>query len=146
MLVAYPAVFYFNKKEGYYVYFPDLETSGTQGDSIPEAIDMASDYLGIMIADLIESNVEVPKASKVTEISVRENYPFKDDDKMKDYYDFSESFVSMVAVDLTNYFEKNKLVKKTLTIPKWANDLGIKMNVNFSNLLTDSISELALKK
>ncbi|MBF0710174.1 MULTISPECIES: type II toxin-antitoxin system HicB family antitoxin [unclassified Gemella] len=146
MLVTYPAIFYYNKEEGYYIYFPDLKSSGTQGSNISEAVDMASDYLGIMISSIIESGDIVPKASKITDISVIEDYPFKDENDLKDYYDIEESFISLVYVDLTEYFESNKLVKKTLNIPKWANDLGIKLNVNFSNLLTDSISKLAINR
>lgn len=33
----------------------------------------------------------------------------------------------------------NKAVKKTLTIPKWLNDLAEKENINFSHLLQSAI-------
>lgn len=65
---------------------------------------------------------------------------------MKDYYDFDQSFASMVVVDIEDYFERDKLVKKILTIPKWVNDFGNKTNINFSKLLTESVSNLMIEK
>jgi len=35
----------------------------------------------------------------------------------------------------------NKAVKKTLTIPKWLNDLGEEKKVNFSQLLQNALKE-----
>lgn len=34
-----------------------------------------------------------------------------------------------------------KNIKKTLTIPKWANDLAVRKGYNFSKILTDAISK-----
>ena len=45
----------------------------------------------------------------------------------------------MVSVDLTEYLQADKPVKKTLSIPKWADDLGQKMRLNFSQTLTEAI-------
>lgn len=53
MLVTYPACFYFDKKtQGYYVYFPDLKSSGTQGSDLNEAMVMASEYLGMYVCSV----------------------------------------------------------------------------------------------
>ncbi|MCL6560106.1 MAG: hypothetical protein K6U74_15210 [Firmicutes bacterium] len=35
----------------------------------------------------------------------------------------------------------NKAVNKTLTLPKWLNDLGEKRKVNFSHLLQDALKD-----
>ena len=35
----------------------------------------------------------------------------------------------------------NKLIKKTLTLPKWLNDLGIEKKINFSKLLQEALKE-----
>ncbi len=42
--------------------------------------------------------------------------------------------------------KREKSVKKTLTIPKWLNDLGIENNINFSQTLQEALrQELADK-
>lgn len=142
MLISYPAIFYYNEEEGYYVYFPDLEGSGTQGDNITEAMEMASDYLGIMVSHIIENGEELPKVSDINNISVRKDYPFKNE--LKNHYDFNKSFTSIVLVDLSSYLTSKELIKKTLTIPLWANNIGVKKNVNFSNLLTEALAKLSI--
>ena len=144
MLVSYPAIFYYSPEEkGYYVYIPDIEGSGTQGDSIDEALLMASDYLGIMASSIIENGDSLPKKSAISELSIDDNFPFKDDPEFDGYYDYSKSFISLVYVDLKDYLGSQELVKKTLSIPKWSNDLGNKLNLNFSKLLTEAIVDIA---
>lgn len=144
MLVSYPAIFYYSLEEkGYYVYIPDIKGAGTQGNSIDEALLMASDYLGIMASSIIENGDPLPRKSSINELSVVDNFPFKDDPEFDGYYDYSKSFISLVYVDLKDYLGSQELVKKTLSIPKWSNDLGNKLNLNFSKLLTEAIVDIA---
>ena len=49
--------------------------------------------------------------------------------------------MTLVAVDVSQYFEKDKLVKKKLSIPKWVDERGKKLGVNFSASLTQAILE-----
>ena len=72
-------------------------------------------------------------------MTLEENFPFKDDEGVDSEYNLDQSFKSMVMVDVENYLDATKLVKKTLSIPKWANDLAVKRNINFSQLLTTAI-------
>ncbi|MFO3667181.1 MULTISPECIES: type II toxin-antitoxin system HicB family antitoxin [Anaerococcus] len=144
MLVSYPAIFYYTPEEsGYFVYFPDLEGAGTQGDTIEDALFMASDYLGILASDLVETQGRLPSKSSIKDLTIKDEFPFKDDPEFDGYYDEDKSFVSMVYVDLKDYFASQELVKKTLSIPKWSNDLGNKLNINFSKVLTDAIVSVA---
>lgn len=144
MLVSYPAIFYYSPEEkGYYVYMPDIEGAGTQGDSIEEALLMASDYLGIMASSIIEGGDTLPKQSAISDLSIENNFPFKDEPEFDGFYDYSKSFISLVYVDLKDYLGSQELVKKTLSIPKWSNDLGNKLNLNFSKLLTEAIVNIA---
>lgn len=146
MLISYPALFYYVPDEDYYyIYFPDIGGGGTQGYSIEEAMMMASDYLGLVVSDILESGEKVPKKSKLSELSLSLNNPFKDDKDFEFYYDKENSFASMVCVDLENYLGSNELVKKTLSIPKWSNDLGNRLNLNFSKVLTEAIEKIAIK-
>lgn len=144
MLVSYPAIFYYCPEEdGFYINFPDIEGAGTQGDSIEDALYMASEYLGIMASSILENGGKLPKKSNINEISIVEDFPFKDEDEFVGYYDLDKSFVSLVYVELDDYFGSQELIKKTLSIPKWTNDFGKKMNLNFSKLLTDAIINIA---
>lgn len=141
MLVSYPALFYKDPDGGYFVHFPDIKYSATQGEDISDAMYMASDYLGGYLADEIESGNKLPTPTNINKLSLVDNDPFKDDEELKNYYGVEDSFISMVFVDLDDYFGKNKLVKKTLSIPEWANNIGNKMNLNFSKLLTQAIED-----
>ena len=57
-------------------------------------------------------------------------------------------FVLLVEAPIASIEERlnKKSIKKTLSIPKWLNDLGMKENVNFSQILQDGLKrELNLK-
>lgn len=146
MKITYPALFYFDTEiQGYFVHFPDFENSATQGDSISEAIEMASEYLGITVADYLEVGEKVPQASDINKLSLTENDPFINEPEISNIHDLDKSFISMVTTDVSDYLNLDKPIKKTLTIPYWADQLGKKMNINFSQTLTDAISEKNLK-
>lgn len=149
MLVSYPALFYFENTEnyepGFSVFFPDFpNTGGTSGSTISEALEMASDYLGILLADDIEEERELPIPSLISSLSLEGNNSFKEDEDFTLEYDSEKSFISMVSVDLSEYLSNNDPVKKTLTIPKWADKLGKDLQLNFSKTLTEAIMEKKL--
>ena len=142
MLLSYPAIFYFDD-EGcpsvpFQVYFPDLDGM-TQGESIPDAISMGTEYLGIRLADDFENKKELPKPSNINELSLVNNAPFQDDKDFDFIFNQEKSFISMINVDLTEYLGLEEPIKKTLTIPKWADKLGKELHLNFSKTLTDAI-------
>lgn len=143
MLVAYPALFYYDAaaQAKYFVTFPDFENSATQGKNIQDALEMASEYLGIIVADLIDTQNHVPRPSDINILDLKENNPFKNDDDFQLEYDPEKSFVTLIYVDINNYLGSQNPVKKTLTIPKWADDLGKKHSLNFSKTLEDAIVE-----
>ena len=136
MLVSYPALFYFleNEPVNYYIYFPDIKSTGTQGTDIPDAMSMASDWLGIMLADDITNERPVANPSNINDLSLKTDAP-----QQTLNFDPTRSFISIVNVDLTNYLTANHPIKKTLTIPQWADKIGQKLNINFSQTLTDAI-------
>lgn len=145
MLVTYPALFYYDDTDGteatYFVHFPDFEYSATQGEGISEALAMGSEWLGITVADLIESDGELPQPSDINSLSLIDNDPFKDDEDFVSTCDLDKSFISMVSVDVSEYLGSQEPIKKTLTIPKWADKLGREMGLNFSQTLTDAIAD-----
>lgn len=147
MLVAYPALFYYqdSEKVKYFIHFPDFKNSGTQGKDMQEALYMASDYLGVVASDLIESEEQLPQATLINSLSLEKNDPFKDDADFNLEFDPDKSFISMVYVDLNKYLGSQEPIKKTLTIPRWANDLGKKNAINFSKTLTEAIVEKTIQ-
>lgn len=143
MLIVYPALFYYDAaaQAKYFVTFPDFENSATQGKNIQDALEMASEYLGIIVADLIDTQNHVPRPSDINILDLKETNPFKNDDDFQLEYDPEKSFVTLIYVDINNYLGSQNPVKKTLTIPKWADDLGKKHSLNFSKTLEDAIVE-----
>ena len=145
MLVTYPALFYYDDTDGanapYFVTFPDFEHSATQGEDMADAMAMASDWLGINLADYIENGREIPTPTPINALSLASNNPFQDDEDIDLVYDPSKSFISMVMVDVAEYLGSQEPVKKTLTIPRWADNLGREVGLNFSQTLTDAIAD-----
>lgn len=148
MLVSYPALFYYDFNDDdtdpYFITFPDFQNSATQGSDVSDAMAMATDYLGITIADYIENNCTLPKPSNLNEIDLEKNDPFKNDPEINSNFDREKSFKSIVLVDISKYLNQDDPVKKTLTIPRWADEVGKKLNLNFSKTLTEAILEKKL--
>jgi len=113
---------------GYSVIVPDFEKVGygcfTEGDSFEEACEMAFDAIGLCLEDLIENDKELPIASKPEDIQKG-----------------GKDFVVPIVFDMKKYVKENKarMVKKTLTIPEWLNDMAEKKNVNFSLVLRNAL-------
>ncbi|GGE38243.1 type II toxin-antitoxin system HicB family antitoxin [Streptococcus himalayensis] len=144
MLVTYPALFYYDDTDGtnvpYFVHFPDIDGSGTQGTSLSDAMAMASDWLGIHLAHYIENGQDLPQSSDINSLSLDEDAPFKDEPDFLSY-DPEKSFVSLVMVDVAEYLGNQEPIKKTLTIPRWADKLGRELGLNFSQTLTEAIAD-----
>ena len=126
--ICYPAIFH-PEEEGYSVSVPDFEKVNygcyTEGDTFEEACQMAFDAIGICVNDLIERNIELPEPSKPESIEKEDN-----------------DFVVPVVFELEKYRRKNKnrVIKKTLTIPEWLNELAEANNVNFSEVLRNALA------
>lgn len=125
----YPAIF---SKEGAFftVRFPDLESCYTQGDSLQDAYEMASDVLCLTLYNLEEDKGNIPNASEMSDVQAG-----------------ADEFVSLVACDTLEYrqYYDNRAVKKTLTIPAWLNTMSEREGINFSAVLQAALkSELHL--
>lgn len=130
--LLYPACFYPAEEGGYTVIIPDLPGCVTEGDSLQEAIDMATDAASGWILDEWESGKVAPPASNVKEI-----HPGSKD-----------GFVNLLVLDMDAYAEKygEKAVRKNLTIPAWLNTFAEKRHINFSKVLQDSLVALYKKE
>lgn len=122
--MTYPAIFRREDNGGYFIDFPDIQGAytGINQDDLGYGVAMAEEVLGMVLSDYVEHGETLPKASNIKDLEVDSN-----------------SFATLVSIDLEKYLKDNTLVKKTLTIPQWASDLGNRSGVNFSKLLTEAI-------
>lgn len=131
MLSVYPAIFFHEKNGHYSVVFPDLNHLATCGDDIQEATEMAVDCLaGYIHSEKLDGN-EIPPPTPVDKVDIHS----EDDDD--DEYAENDRFISLISVDVEEYARTHfeKAVRKSLTIPKWLNDMAISRKINFSKVL-----------
>jgi len=132
MKLTYPAIFYEESTTGSYaVVVPDLPGCVSGGDTLADAILMATDAASGWVLDELEDGNPIPSASKP-------EYLHPD----------SGGFISMLVLDMESYTEKygKKAVRKNLTIPAWLNTFAESKDINFSQILQDSLIELYNKQ
>lgn len=121
--IAYPAIFkpLRNSNDAYFISFPDLPNTFTEGHGLEDAFLMASDVLAEMNYD----NKNLPNPSALSDILVD-----------------GDSFVVIVSGNLSaKKREFQKYVRKNVTVPA---DLAAKAdekNINFSQTLTEALKE-----
>ncbi len=121
MKLIYPAIFH-HEDDAYWADFPDLQGCQTFGDTIEEVLENAREALKAYAISLIENKEKLPEASEADKLPVENG-----------------CFISLVDIDLSAYFKKNKAVKKTLTIPEWLNEAATEQGINFSAVLQDAL-------
>lgn len=130
MKLIYPAIFTpWDEGEGYTVVVPDLPGCVSEGGSLEEAIEMATDAASGWVLDELEEGSTIPQSSRPQDITAD-----------------GESFVNLLVLDMAAYSEKygSKTVRKNITIPAWLNAYGEKNHINFSKVLQESL--LAMTK
>lgn len=92
----------------------------TEGRDIADAIEMARDYIGTysLSAELPPSETTLPAVN-------------------------ADSLATLVTVNISAYRRRHdkKVVKKTITIPNYLNELGKEQQVNFSELMTQALGD-----
>ena len=146
LTVTYPALFYYDDTQGedvapFTIFFPDFNNGATQGSDINDAMYMASDWLGLTVGSDIDEGRKLPEPTNINLLDLEKDNPFKDEQDFQFIYDKEKSFISLVTVDLKEYIGLDEPVKKTLTIPLWADKLGKEKGINFSQTLTEAILE-----
>ncbi len=121
----YPAIIKL-ENDSYIVSFPDLENCFTFGKSLEDALDSARDVLELCLYDMEQDGVKIPDASDLSYIRLKENE--------------SIVLIDVWMIPVRDKME-NRSVKKTVTIPKWINDIGLEHNLNFSQLLQAAIKD-----
>lgn len=125
MKLTYPVCLYPNDS-GYTVIVPDLPGCVTQGNSLSDALFMATDAAGLWVLDELEDGKKPPAASNPLEIKAEE---------------YSDGIVSVILLDMDAYADKygRKAIRKNCTIPAWLNTAAENADVNFSALLQNAL-------
>ncbi len=133
MKLTYPACFYpcEQKQGGFTVEVPDLPGCISEGDTLAEAILMATDAASDWVLDELEDGKPIPPAS-----------PFES------VVPDPGGFVNILVLDMDAYAEKygDKAVRKNLTIPAWLNTFAESQHINFSQVLQDSLIAIYQKQ
>lgn len=122
----YPAIFEYEKK-GISISFPDLPGCISCAKDDEEALYMAKDALGLYIVCAEEDGEVLPIPTKLNKIILNQNQK-----------------VSLIEVNMPLFRDavQNSAVKKTLTIPKWLNELAEKNHINFSQVLQTALKNI----
>ena len=120
---VFPAIFSIDP-DGISVEFPDLPGCLTCGETEEEAMEMAKEALSLHLWGMEDDGDPIPQSSRLADLALDEN-----------------QVVTLVEVWMPPFRDKmaNKAVKKTLTIPKWLNDLAEQKQVNFSHILQSAL-------
>ena len=122
---SFPCIFTYEEK-GINVTFPDLPGCITFGVTEEDAFKNAKEALEGFLYFMEKDNDAIPAPSKINTLVLKKNEVI------------TQIFIWMIPV---RDEMQNKHIKKTLTIPKWLNDVGIKNKINFSHLLQVAIKQ-----
>jgi len=120
---VYPAIFDY-ADEGISVEFPDLPGAITCGDNDEDALRMARECMALHLYGMEVDNDPIPTPSRIFDLKVENN-----------------QVIVLIEAWMPPFRDEmqQKAVKKTLTIPKWLDDLAQENNVNFSRVLQDGL-------
>lgn len=121
----FPAIFTF-ADDGITVEFPDLPGCVTCGKTEAEAFEMAREAMGLHLYGMETDGESIPTPSRLSATSTGRDQIL--------------AIVDVWMPPLRRGAEQ-RAIKKTLTLPKWLNDLAEKEGVNFSQLLQQAIKE-----
>lgn len=122
MKQAYPVIIT-KDKDFFVASIPDFET-GTQGESLAEAIEMARDAIGMCGCYMQDEKKDIPIPTDIGNVTKE-----------------ASDILTWVDVDFDEYRKKHEMrtVRKNVTIPSWLNEEAESANINFSALLQKAI-------
>lgn len=124
----YPIVIHSADEGGYIVDVPDLEI-GTQGESIPECIEMAREAISMWCICQQDAHQEIPKPSTVSP-----------DHEAGD-------IVTLVDIDVDAYRRAydRRTVRRNVSLPSWLDAAAKSAGLNVSAILVSALkSELSI--
>lgn len=122
----YPAIFEKSTQGKYGVSFPDLPGCVSMGNNLQHAHEMAKEALGLHLWGMERDGDNIPEPSPVDNIELEKG----------EVIGLIEVWMLPIRAELDN-----RSVKKTLTIPRYLNDIAEKKKVNFSQLLQSALKD-----
>lgn len=122
---VYPAIFDY-ANDGISIEFPDLPGCFPCAHTTEEAVQNAREAMALHLYGLEQDGDPIPVPTLINKLRVDENQA-----------------VVLVEAWMPPFRDEmeQRAVKKTLTIPKWLDDLAQERHVNFSHLLQDALRE-----
>ena len=117
---VYPAIFHPNEDGSFTITYPDLPGCISEGKSLGNAMYMAQSALTQWIEYLTDKKQEIPTARNLNEIET-----------------FQNEFVSLIRADVKD----GRVVKRTVSIPKWMDDKVSEAGLSLSRVLQDALKE-----
>lgn len=117
---VYPAVFHPNDGGSITVIFPDLPGCITEGKSLENALYMAQDALSVWLEYTLDHKEPVPAASTLQGVSCEDG-----------------EFVNLIRAEIKD----NRAVRRTVSIPKWMDDMVSEAGLSLSRVLQDALKE-----
>ncbi|KLU64034.1 hypothetical protein DEAC_c40280 [Desulfosporosinus acididurans] len=119
----YPAVFDY-ATDGISIEFPDLPGCLPCAHSDEEALKNAREAMALHLYSMEQDDDEIPDPTPVTSLRPEANQA-----------------IVLIEAWMPSFRDQieNKAIKKTLTIPKWLNDIAEEKRVNFSHVLQDAL-------
>lgn len=125
--IIYPAIFEIDKDGAITITFPDLPSAISCADNTRDAYHYATEVAELVLENYIDDLFEnAPKPSELKSIHLEKN-----------------QCIALIKIDTEKVIRESssKSIKKTVTIPSWLNEIGIKNNLNFSKILQDGIKK-----
>ncbi|NLI12164.1 type II toxin-antitoxin system HicB family antitoxin [Pelotomaculum propionicicum] len=121
----YPAIFDY-ADDGISIEFPDLPGCLPCAHTTEEAVKNAKEALGLHLYSMEKDKDYIPEPTHIEKIKLEPNQVI---------------VLVEVWMPLIRDAIENRAVKKTLTIPKWLNDLAEEKQINFSHTLQEALRE-----
>lgn len=139
MKQAYPT-FIVNMNDGsehpFLVCVPDMDIY-TEGDSFPDAIEMARDAIGLTGISMEDHEEALPVPSEQPEAIEKVK---RDTHEI----DFSRGILTYVDVDFSEYRKKvdTKTVRRNVALPSWLNYEAEHAGINVSRVLQEALMDV----
>lgn len=117
---VYPAIFHPNEDGSFTITYPDLPGCISEGKSLGNAMYMAQSALTQWIEYLTDRKQEIPLASSLDSLDAAPG-----------------EFVNLIRADIKD----GRAVKRTVSIPKWMDDMVAESGLSLSRVLQDALKE-----
>nr|WP_302111506.1 type II toxin-antitoxin system HicB family antitoxin [uncultured Acetatifactor sp.] len=117
---VYPAIFHPNEDGSFTITYPDLPGCISEGKSLGNAMYMAQSALTQWIEYLTDRKQEIPLASSLDSLDAAPG-----------------EFANLIRADIKD----GRAVKRTVSIPKWMDDMVAESGLSLSRVLQDALKE-----